>query len=1462
MSKPEPIRVLYVEDDPGLARLVQKKLERAGYVVDLAHDGAEGLAMYNAGSYDVVTLDQEIPVHTGLEVIRILASQQSTLPPIIMVTGTGDEKIAVEAMKLGASDYIVKDTEGRYLELLPVVIEGVLHQQRLLEEKLQAEAALQESEEKLRAQYKGIPIPTYTWQKAGEDFILIDYNDAAAAITQGKIADFVGIKAGEMYRETPEILEEITRCFAEKTFIEREMPYRFRSTGASKYLAVKYAFVPPDLVLVHTEDITERKQAEQALQRRNLELAALNAVAQALSSSLELQDLLDEALSRTVHALGFTGGLIALANERTEELTLFSHMNLPTALVERLKADGLSNTLCDFAYREKKPLNLEDLHTDAPVDVGELAEMGLQSYAGAPIVYKDRSLGLLCLFDTAPHPSLEADYHLLTTIGQQIGAAVENARLFRNVTREREVAHTLLNTAEALSTTLQLDKLLERVLDELQRVVPYDAASIRLLNEDRCWIVAARGMKHTPSRWSALEELPLVPRVVHERKPVVIPNVDEEPDRSSVAGLGLVRSWLGVPLISKDNIIGVLIMDSHSPYTYDEETARLAFAFAHQVALAIDNSRLYEQMRAQLRETTLLHSVTTALSSTLDVSQMLPYIAHSLCEILNGTSAEIYSLDEAANTITVIADYAASGTVEGEQRLAPNRTYTLADLPATAEALANRSPLQVQLDDPAADPHERARLEAHGAQAMLLLPMVTRDRVLGFAQVWESQTPRRFTQGEVAMGQTLTRQATVAMENAYLFGETQRRVRELQLLHDVSLAAASGLRLEDTLQAAAEALAAELENTRVALMLLDPESNSLRVEASVGYPSDVIDHISVGEGITGWVAQHGQPAIVPDVRLDPRYIAVAPDTRSELCVPLAAGPFITGVINVESTQPDAFTDDDLRLMSTLASNLAVLVERARLFEEVEAARVELQQRAEALEEANVRLQELDRLKSQFLANMSHELRTPLNSIIGFSEVLLDGLVGEMPPEQRECIQDIHASGEHLLNLINDILDLSKIEAGHVTLEPTTFDVRGLLLEVRATITPLIEKKSQTLTLEQAESLPPLTADHFRLKQILLNLLSNAHKFTPPEGHITISCDLADPATMIFSVTDTGIGIKPEDQEIIFEEFRQADGSTTREIEGTGLGLAISKRLVEMHGGRIWVESDYGHGSTFSFLLPLAGPPTTEAGSSDETAPPSDNKTVLVVEDDRQFSNLLALYLRQEGYMPVQHYSGAGVLHLARELRPALITLDIILPDQDGWDVLRTLKSDRQVKDIPVLVISVMENSELALSLGAVDYLLKPMRRDDLQTLLNRLATRKPTTRMAKVLAVDDDPEMISLLQEMLPEWCTLLAACDGEQGLTLAHSEHPDVILLDLILPGISGFEVMERLRSDAETADIPIIVLTAKNVTAEERQLLDEHIQGLMRKTMLSPQSLLTELRRLETLGQPETTSQPAQRV
>ncbi|MFL7793752.1 MAG: GAF domain-containing protein, partial [Anaerolineae bacterium] len=1020
---------------------------------------------------------------------------------------------------------------------------------------------------------------------------------------------------------------------------------------------------------------------------------------------------------------------------------------------------------------------------------------------------------------------------LLTTIGQQIGVAIENARLFSDIAHERQVAQTLLDTAEVLGKTLQLDKLLAGALDELQRMVPYDEASISLLHNEACWVVASHGLESSHPKTFNLKEHPLVRRVVHERTPVIIPNVQEEPDWLSTEKVDSVKSWLGVPLIAKDKTIGALTISSHHSI-YNEETARLTLALAHQAALAIDNSRLYEQTRTQLREAVLLHGVTATLSSTLDTEQMLPYLARSLCEALNTTSAEIYSLEKEGETITVVADYTSPESTETKQTSNVGKTYPLIDFPAAADTLGWSHAAQVRKDDADATQANLELLVAHGAQAVLLLPVVARGHMMGLVAVWETEGPRGFTEGEIVLGETLTHQAAIALENARLFEETRRQVKRTRLLLEASKAAASTLDSTEVLRSLAQAIAEALGADTTGAYIVDESGIALQPVAGYNIPPEKADaygefHIPLKGHIFVEEAWQSQKAVFTDdasndARLHTQVLQLFP-AQSVLLIPMIVRGEIFGSLwAVWWEKAHHFTEEERQLAEGIVRQAAVAIQNARLFEEVEASRIELQQRARALEKANIRLQELDRLKSQFLAHMSHELRTPLNSVIGFSEVLMDGLVGELSPEQMECAENILTSGEHLRALINDVLDFSKIEAGRMTLDIRTFDVKEWLEEVQRTIAPLAEKKSQTLTVDVADALPRLVADPVRLKQVLINLLSNANKFTPEGGSITLSCRLADQDTMLFSVTDTGIGIKAEDQTIIFEEFRQSSDVSAGEIEGTGLGLAISKRLIEMHGGSIWIESEYGTGSTFSFLIPIGVPEKPEPEMFGETTERSKSKTAFVVDDDHQFSSILAHYLRQEGYAPIQHYTGADVIECVLELRPDIITLDILLPDQDGWEIIRNLRSNPQTKNIPILVISAIQEGELALSLGATDYLVKPVRRKDVRNLLRRLFPPEAEGQKVKVLIVDDDKDISILLKEMLAgDHYEMLTARDGQEGFNIAHREPPDIILLDLMMPGKSGFDMIKRLQAEDKTAKIPVIVLTAIDVTPEQRQFL-----------------------------------------
>jgi len=501
----------------------------------------------------------------------------------------------------------------------------------------------------------------------------------------------------------------------------------------------------------------------------------------------------------------------------------------------------------------------------------------------------------------------------------------------------------------------------------------------------------------------------------------------------------------------------------------------------------------------------------------------------------------------------------------------------------------------------------------------------------------------------------------------------------------------------------------------------------------------------------------------------------------------------------------------------------------------------LQKKHEELVKANERLREADRLKSQFLANMSHELRTPLNAIIGFSEILLDGLAGELTPQQWEFANNIHSSGKHLLELINDLLDLSKIEAGKMQLEYSRFSIRTIIDEVRSTIAPIIAEKEQEFSVEIEDDLPELYADKFRIKQVLLNLLSNATKFTDKGGKIGIKAYKESENFVTVAVWDTGCGIPEDQREAIFDEFRQVDGSTSREHEGTGLGLAISKRIVELHGGRIWVESKVGEGSTFYFTIP------TVSALVRTTAP---RRTVLVVEDDTSTCELITIYLNQEGYNVVQAHTGEDALRKAHRIKPDLITLDILLPDIDGWEVLHQLKEDEETKDIPVVIVSIVDNKGLGLSLGADAYLVKPINREDLVHILEKLGLKTtPDKNGITALIVDDDPACVQLMSSMLEsEGYAVLRAYGGEEALEILKKERPDFILLDLLMPDVTGLDVISHLQEDPDLRKIPIIVVTAKALSASEKQFLKGKIKSLMHKGGFTKDMLLAQIKKIES--------------
>jgi PAS domain S-box-containing protein len=465
-------------------------------------------------------------------------------------------------------------------------------------------------------------------------------------------------------------------------------------------------------------------------------------------------------------------------------------------------------------------------------------------------------------------------------------------------------------------------------------------------------------------------------------------------------------------------------------------------------------------------------------------------------------------------------------------------------------------------------------------------------------------------------------------------------------------------------------------------------------------------------------------------------------------------------------------------------------------------------------------------KSQFLASMSHELRTPLNAIIGYSEMLQEDAADRGDASSIPDLQKIHSAGKHLLALINDVLDLSKIEAGKMELFLESFDIAPLVDQVATTVRPLVEKNANRLTVQCAQGLGAMHSDATRLRQVLLNLLSNASKFT---DHGQITLDVARGGDdVVFQVRDTGIGMTPEQLGRLFEAFTQAEASTAAKYGGTGLGLAISRRFCQLMGGDVAVDSTAGAGSTFTVRLPASGPaPASDAG--DGTRPRGAGGTVLVIDDDAAARDLVSRFLAKQGLAVEVAVDGRAGLQAARDRRPDVITLDVVMPGLDGWSVLTALKSDPATADIPVVMLSMVDERNLGIALGAAEYLTKPIERDQLLRVLRRYGRPGAARR---VLVVEDDAlTRTTLGRAMQGEGWDVALAEHGRAALARLAERVPDLILLDLMMPEMNGFEFLEALRGHNAWRSVPVVVITAKELTDAERRRLNGGVQRVVAK-------------------------------
>ena len=718
---------------------------------------------------------------------------------------------------------------------------------------------------------------------------------------------------------------------------------------------------------------------------------------------------------------------------------------------------------------------------------------------------------------------------------------------------------------------------------------------------------------------------------------------------------------------------------------------------------AAEHERLRRDYDALKGQFDAADEVLTALGrSEGDPDAVLATIVESACRLCRAQASILYLLKDGVYQVIQSA-----GLSDESIRLIAERP-----MPMNRETLIGRVGLDRragQIADVLADP-EYGRLDLQqvaGFRTTMGAPLLLDERVVGALCVWRNDVSP-LDDREMAIVTAFAAQAAMAVNSVQLVqqlesrgAELAKKVDELEALREVGEAVSSSLDVGDVLTTIVTR-AVELSGTDGGSMMeYDAQERCFLVRSVYRTERDVVARlhairIDLDETLVGRAARQRRPIAVPDLReteLDPHLrILFDAGWRSIVAVPMLRDEQIVGALIVRRKRPGDFTEETVDLLETFASQSAIALLNAQLFRE--------------LKEQSLELELASRHKSEFLASMSHELRTPLNAVLGFSEVLLERMFGDINERQEEYLRDIHGSGKHLLELLNEILDLSKVEAGRMELAYSSFDLQLLLDDAVSMLRERAAAHGIELRVEIGEDVDQVYSDELRLKQIVLNLMTNAVKFTGDGGSVTVTARRTG-AELEITVADTGIGIPEADRERIFESFQQGGRGSSRE-EGTGLGLTLSRRLVELLGGRMWLETDVGVGSTFGFTLPVG--PQADPADAGDVEPAGE---IVLIEDDRPSLDLMSAYLSGAALRVTAARDGQSGLEAVRRVRPDAVLLDIRLPGIDGWAVLQALKSDDETRGIPVIVVSIVDERTRGVALGAAAYLVKPVGRDDL-----------------------------------------------------------------------------------------------------------------------------------------------------
>lgn len=1194
----------------------------------------------------------------------------------------------------------------------------------------------------------------------------------------------------------------------------------------------------------------------QQTESQNAELAVLNEMAREISSLLSVEDVAQAIYKYAGRLMDVTDFFVGIYHPETEEISFPAiYFDGQPSVIERT---SLGNGMTARVIHQREALFLPDRVTERATELGiEILTLGddviPECWLGVPLTLGQQTLGAIVV-QSAKSPNLYTERHrdLLTAMASQVSIAIQNARLFDETQKRAAELAGLNEILRAASTEIDLEKVIEAAYEKLREIIQMDAFILALYDayDDTLdyKIMVDEGVHYELGRIKLRQNI--ISQTVRTKESRLIlrtpQEVKHEEERGRTEGntSKASASLVYVPMMKGQDVVGVMSVQSYQYRAYSQNDVILLENVANQLVNAIQNASLYQNIQKSLRDLELVNRLTSTVSGSLEIQSSLQVIAEEFQKTFQLGHVGIALFDAEYKSLTLTADAPLPQDGKGDIGI----IIPVAGNLATEEVIETKKPTFVY--DVANNPMTASIkhvLEKRGTKNMLIFPLLSGNELVGTVGFDTFDLERTFKDEEIRLIETILFQVATSIRNAQLFNQTQsseerlRRQNEyLATAAEVSRLITSTLDMDILFSRAADLIRSRFGYYFVGLFTVDENVYNAVLREGTGEAGEQLKHrqytLPVGsKSIIGSVTGTGSTLVINNTALDPLYRPnpLLPETRSQMGIPLKIGARVIGALDIHSNEINTFHPEEIAVLETLADQISVAFENARSYDTAQKAIEEMKQ--------------LDIIKSQFLANMSHELRTPLNSIIGFSRVILKGIDGPITEQQQQDLSAIYNSGQHLLGLINNILDLSKIEAGKMELTPEELNVADAIASVVSTSAGLVRDRPIKLIQEVENGLPTVRADPMRLRQVLLNLISNAAKFTE-EGSITISASLHTPSTgvpeVMVSVTDTGPGIALEDQKKLFQAFSQVDSSATRKTGGTGLGLSICKRLVELHGGKISVHSAPGKGSTFYFTIPLFKTLLPENNEGEE-------HTILCIDDDAQIISLYERYLKPQGYRVIGATNAITAREIAQRIKPYAITLDIMMPEVDGWSVLKELKANPETRNIPVIICSIVEEEEKGFSLGAADYLVKPISGED---LLGSLHLLNGDGSIKKILIIDDSPDDLRLMEKIINEngGYHVLTAQGGERGWETLLEKHPHAIILDLFMPDMNGFTILERLRTTPELRDLPVIVVTGAELDAEQKKQLDNFGKTLLQKGMLDEEDLFQildkTLKRLES--------------